>query len=273
MINIQYNHPDIRVETKEVSKILDLPLRCSIISHVGKKEIWGCELNDNSWATYSNDSIFDIRIQDKSGNTILYREYNVLEDGSELDKSLYLYCKGLKNPKGVAIGTHDGEFGEWVSAVLDSTTEAKLIEASDGQYLALMNNYNNQGNVELINSLITIDGKDIEFFEGGKGYTNSVKSNVIESWECEPISSRISPSISINEVLDKKYDWLHLDIEGYDAEIIRAINVDMLPNFIIFEHNNLKFDERSKIEGYLIDLGYSINKNDNVSYLAIKNND
>ena len=91
MISIKYNHPDIRVETKEVSKILDLPLRCSIISHVGKKEIWGCELNDNSWATYANDSIFDIRIQDKFGNTILYREYNVLEDGSELDKSLYLY--------------------------------------------------------------------------------------------------------------------------------------------------------------------------------------
>jgi hypothetical protein len=270
MINIQYNHPDIRVETSEVSKILSLPLKCSIISHVNKKEIWRCELNDNSWATYANDSIFDIRIQDKFGNTILYREYNVLEDGSELDKSLYLYCKGLKNPKGVAIGTHDGEFGEWVSAVLDNTTKAKLIEASNNQYLALMNNYNNKENVELVNSLITIDGGDIEFFEGGKGYTNSVKSNIIESWECEPISSRISPSIPINEVLDKKYDWLHLDIEGYDAEIIRAINVDVLPNFIIFEHNNLKIEEKSEIEDYLINLGYSINKNDNVSWLATK---
>ena len=49
--------------------------------------------------------------------------------------------------------------------------------------------------------------------------------------------------------------------------------MDVLPNFIIFEHNNLKFDEKSRIEDYLIDLGYSINKNDNVSYLAIKNND
>ena len=270
MINIQYNHPDIRVETKEVSKILDLPLRCSIISHVGKKEIWGCELNDNSWATYSNDSIFDIRIQDKSGNTILYREYNVLEDGSELDKSLYLYCKGLKNPKGVAIGTHDGEFGEWVSAVLEGITEAKLIEASDSQYLALRDNYNNKENVELINNLITTDGKDIEFFEGGKGYTNSVKSNVIESWESETISSKISSSVSINQILDKKYDWLHLDIEGYDDEVIRAINVDILPNFIIFEHNNLLMEDKLKLEGYLINLGYSLNRNDSVSYLAIK---
>ncbi len=270
MIDIQYNHPDIRIETKEISKILNLPLKCSIITHVSKNEVWSCELNNNSWATYSNDSIFDIKIQDKFGNTVLYREYNVLEDGSELDKSLYLYCKGLKNPKGVAIGTHDGEFGEWVSAVLDGITEATLVEASSNQYLALMDNYNDKENVKLIKHLITIDGKDIEFFEGGKGYTNSVKSNVIESWESEPISSKISPSISINKVLDKKYDWLHLDIEGYDGEIIRAINVDMLPNFIIFEHNNLLMEDKLKLESYLINLGYSINRKDSVSYLAIK---
>ena len=270
MINIQYNHPDIRVETNEVSKILSLPLKCSVISHVGKKEIWSCELNDNSWATYSNDSIFDIKITDSNNNEVLYRTYNVFEDGSELDKSLYLYCKSLDNPKGVAIGTHDGEFGEWVSAVLDEITEVKLIEASNNQYLELMNNYHNKENVKLINSLITTDGKDIEFFEGGKGYTNSVKSNVIESWESEPINSRISPSISINKILDKKYDWLHLDIEGYDDEIIRAINVDMLPNFIIFEHNNLLMEDKLKLEGYLMHLGYSLNRNDNVSYLAIK---
>jgi len=270
MISIKYNHPDIRVETKEVSKILSLPLRCSIISHVSKNEIWSCELNDNSWASYSNDSIFDIKITDSNNNEVLYRTYSVFEDGNELDKALYLYCKSLKNPKGVAVGTHDGEFGEWVSAVLDNITGAKLIEASNNQYLKLMNNYHNKKNVELFNSLITTDGKDIEFFEGGKGYTNSVKSNVIESWESEPISSRISPSISINKILDKKYDWLHLDIEGYDGEIIRAINVDMLPNFIIFEHNNLLMEDKLKLESYLMNLGYSINRKDSVSYLAIK---
>ena len=270
MINIQYNHPDIRVEISEVSKILSLPLKCSVISHVGKKEIWSCELNDNSWATYSNDSIFDIKITDSNNNEVLYRTYNVFEDGSELDKSLYLYCKSLDNPKGVAIGTHDGEFGEWVSAVLDEITEVKLIEASNNQYLELMNNYHNKENVEIINNLITTDGSDIEFFEGGKGYTNSVKQQVIENWESEVISSKISPSISINQILDKKYDWLHLDIEGYDDEIIRAINVDMLPNFIIFEHNNLSIEDKLKLEGYLMNLGYNINKNNNVSYLAIK---
>ena len=270
MINIQYNHPDIRVETSEVSKILSLPLKCSVISHVGKKEIWSCELNDNSWATYSNDSIFDIKITDSNNDEILYREYNVLEDGRELDKAFYLYCKSLNNPKGVAIGTHDGEFGEWVSAVLDTITEAKLVEASDNQFLSLINNYNDKENVELINNLITTDGSDIEFFEGGKGYTNSVKQKVIENWESEAISSKISPSISINQILDKKYDWLHLDIEGYDDEIIRAINVDILPNFIIFEHNNLEIEDKLKLEGYLINLGYKINRNDSVSYLATK---
>ena len=45
----------------------------------------------------------------------------------------------------------------------------------------------------------------------------------------------------------------------------------MLPNFIIFEHNNLSIEDKLKLEGYLMNLGYNINKNNNVSYLAIKN--
>ena len=46
--------------------------------------------------------------------------------------------------------------------------------------------------------------------------------------------------------------------------------MDILPNFIIFEHNNLEIEDKLKLEGYLINLGYKINRNDSVSYLATK---
>jgi hypothetical protein len=123
--------------------------------------------------------------------------------------------------------------------------------------------------------LVTTDGSDIEFFEGGKGYTNSVKEGVIRSWETEEISSSIRSSIAINNLLtklspDKKLDWLHLDIEGYDGEILKAIDINLLPNFIIFEHNNLLLEDKLKLESYLIDLGYNLERSDKVSYLAVK---
>jgi len=275
MIDINYNHPNIRVETKQVSKLYNLPLTLNIKSHVSKKIVWDCKLEDNYWATYANDSIFDIEIKDANNNTIIYREFNVLEDGSYLDKALYLYCSTLNNPKGLAIGTHDGEFGEWVTPVLEGKTQAVLVEASSPQFEKLAINYGKTLPVQLIQNLITTDGSKVEFFEGGKGYTNSVKENVIRNWEKEKISSSLRESISINDLInqispDKKLDWLHLDIEGYDAEILKTINVELLPNFIIFEHNNLLIEDKLKLENYLIDLGYYLNRDDSVSYLAIK---
>jgi len=271
MIDIKYNHPNIRIETKEVSKLFDLPLKVSIVAHISKKETWNCELNDNCWATFSNDSIFDIVIKDAKGNTILNREWDVIIDGSYLDKALYFYCKSISNSKGLAIGTHDGEFGEWVSPVIKGITKATLVEASLPQFEKLNTNYSKYNNVILVHDLVTTEGQAIEFFEGGRGYTNSVKQEVINSWEKEPISSSVRPSISINNLLSRqKIDWLHTDIEGYDAELIRVIKPNLLPPFIIFEHNNLKMEDKLSLENYLIDLGYYINRQDPVSYLAIK---
>jgi hypothetical protein len=275
MINLQYNHPDIRVETKQVSILHNLPLTLNIKSHVSKAIIWSCKLEDYSWATYANDSIFDIEIKDSKDNTLIYREWDVINDGSYLDKALYLYCLGLDNSKGLAIGTHDGEFGEWVGPVLDNLTKATLVEASTTQFNSLSENYKNFSNANLIQDLITTDGSKIEFFEGGKGYTNSVKENVIRNWEVEEINSSLKESTSINDLLqqispNKKLDWLHLDIEGYDAEILTSINLELLPNFIIFEHNNLSNEEKSNIENYLTYLGYTFYKDDPVSYLVIK---
>ena len=274
MIDIIYNHPNIRIDTKEVSKLYNLPLKVEIITHVSKKVQWSCEVGDNSWATFSNDSIFDVVIKD-ANNTIINRGFNVLEDGSYLDKALYLYCQNLNNPQGLAIGSHDGEFGEWVLPTLNNLTKTTLVEASTPQFTKLTENYKDFPNVDLIQNLVTTDGSKVEFFEGGRGYTNSVKENVIRSWETEEISSNLRNSISINDLINqispnKKLDWLHLDIEGYDSEILKAVNVELLPNFIIFEHNNLLMEDKLKLKNYLIDLGYYLNCSDSVSYLAIK---
>ena len=277
MINIQYHHPNIRVETKQVSILHDLPLTLNIKSHVSKEVVWSCELGDYSWGAYSNDSIFDIEIKDAKGNIIIYKEWNVINNGSYLDKALYFYCLSLNNPKGLAIGTHDGEFGEWVAPVLEGQTQAVLVEASTPQFKKLTSNYNKTLPIQLIQNLVTTDGSKVEFFEGGKGYTNSVKENVIRSWETEEINSNLRESISINNLInqispDKKLDWLHLDIEGYDAEILTSIDLELLPNFIIFEHNNLSIVDKANIEKYFTNLGYTLYNEDPVSYLVVKHN-
>ena len=267
MIKIDFSDKKIRVETKTVSSIFKTPLKLSIQSHVTKNEIWSSQLNDGWWAEFPNNEMNDAVIMDKDGKVIAERKWDIIQDGNELYKSLYFYCLNIFNsgrmPKGIAVGTHDGLFGEWVPCVLEGVTEAILVEASQHQFEKLKESFDKFGNVILVNSLITTDGKQVEFFEGGLGYTNSVVERVIKGWEKEEIKSTIKESVSITNLIDKSFDgtidWLHTDVEGYDADLIKSIPVEKLPNMIIFEHENLESEKSSEIKEYLENIGYDLN--------------
>lgn len=267
MINIDYSNKKIKVETKNVSKLFKLPLKLSVQTHVGKHEIWSTQMNDNWWAEFPNNEMNDIVISDSDGNVIIDRKWNIVEDGDELYRTLYYYCKSIhnsgRNAKGIAIGTHDGLFGEWVPSVLENISDAILVEASTPQFEKLIENFDNIHNVKLINSLVTTDGEPMEFFEGGLGYTNSVVERVIKNWEKEEIKSSFKESIAIKDLIynsfDGVIDWLHTDVEGYDVDLIKSIPVEKLPNLIIFEHENLETDKNIEIKQYLEDIGYELN--------------
>ena len=213
-------------------------------------------------------------IRDCDGNVIAERTWTVIQDGDELYKSLYFYCKQIYNsgrrPKGVAVGAHDGLFGEWVPCVLDDITDVTLIEASLPQFEKLKNNFNDFNNIKFLNSLITTDGKPAEFFEGGLGYTNSVVERVIRGWEKEEIKSSLKESTSIEELMTDDIDWLHLDVEGYDAQLLLSLKSEKLPKFIIFEHENLNEYEGEQVKRYLTKNGYILEYR-SVSCFAIRN--
>lgn len=133
--------------------------------------------------------------------------------------------------------------------------------ASEKQFKELFENYKSKNNTTLLNCLITSDGNDVEFFEGGRGYTNTVVERVIRNWETEQISSSIKQSISINDLILKYYpngmDWLHLDVEGLDGKLITSIDDHLLPNLIIFEDYNLNSFEKTLVYDWLSLRDYS----------------
>lgn len=267
MIKVTYNSEGIRVEVGEISKYnKNQPLRLKILKHVSGEEQWSTDLNDYWFATFPNTEMFDVQITDNRGTIIYTKKWDVMEHGNHFYKSLWLYNKKLLSngtfPNGLVIGTHDGEFGEWVPIVENRDANVILVEASDGQFNKLKHNYRNYSLVKSIQNLITPNGGDVEFFEGGAGYTNTVVEKVIRHWENEKIHSTIKPSISITDLIlnecDGKIDWLHLDVEGLDAKLIMGIDESKvnLPNFIIFEDFNLFDTEKQEIYNYLNSRGY-----------------
>lgn len=267
MISVKYNSEGIRVEVGEVSRYnRNLPLKLKIKKHVSGEHQWSADLNDRWFASFPNTEMYDVEITD-SKNIILYtKKWDVMEHGNHFYKSLWLYNKGLlsngKFPKGLVIGTHDGEFGEWVPIALKREANIVLVEASDKQFNRLKNNYKNFSLIKPIQNLITTNGGDVEFFEGGEGYTNTVVENVIRHWETEEINSSKRSSISITDLIlnecGGQIDWLHLDVEGLDAELIMSIDESkiILPNFIIFEDYNLSDDKKNEIYSWLNNKGY-----------------
>ena len=202
-------------------------MTAKIVNPISNKVIWQTnELNSNCWAKFPNTEIFSTLIFDRFDNLLWQRAWSVQENGSNLYKKFFYYLLNLKKdkrPKGVAIGTHNGEFGEWVPSVVSDHTDAILVEASNKQFLELEQNYSNKNNVTLLNLLVTKDGKPTKYWEGGRGYTNSIVKRVPEKQETEPIKDTIYPSTNINDLVNESVDWLHLDVEGYDHILIKSL--------------------------------------------------
>ena len=268
MITVTYNSEGIKVNVGHISKYNpNLPLRLKIKKHVSGEEQWATNLNDNWYATYPNTEMFDVEIYDSKDRLVYCKRWDVMEHGNHFYKSLWMYNKRVlsqgKLPKGLVIGTQDGEFGEWVPIVEKRECSVVLVEASDKQFQKLKHNYRNNSLVKPIQNLITPNGGEVEFFEGGAGYTNTVVENVIRHWEKEEIKSTTRPSISITDLIltecDGSIDWLHLDVEGLDAQLIMGIDETKvsLPNFIIFEDYNLSQDKKDEIYGWLHNKEYT----------------
>jgi len=268
MITVTYNSEGIKVNVGHISKYnTNLPLRLKIKKHVSGEEQWATNLNDNWYATYPNTEMFDVEIYDSKDRLVYCKRWDVMEHGNHFYKSLWMYNKKVlsqgKLPKGLVIGTHDGEFGEWVPIVEKRECSVVLVEASDKQFQKLKHNYRNNSLVKPIQNLITPNGGEVEFFEGGAGYTNTVVENVIRHWEKEEIKSTKRDSISITDLILTEFgghiDWIHLDVEGLDAQLIMGIDESKvsLPNFIIFEDYNLVQDKKNEIYSWLHNKGYN----------------
>jgi len=277
MINIDYSNKKIRVETKGVSTLFKLPLKLSIRSQVNGKEIWTCKLNDNWWAEFKNNEMNDTLIHDANGQLVTFKQWDVRYHGSELYKTFYYYCveitKEGRRPTGIAVGTHDGLFGEWVPCVIKNITDAILVEGSEKQFNSLKENLGDLMNVNLVNSIVSYDGQPVEFFEGGLGYTNSIVENVIRKWETEEIKSSVRESVTIESLIDKltleSIDWIHTDVEGYDSKILMSMPDHLLPKLVMFEHENMSEEQNKIFENYLIDRGYKLNYQ-NVSCVGMR---
>lgn len=265
MIDIDYSNGKIKINTGDLTGLFtNLPLKFKIKKVISKEIVWETSLYSFMWAEFGTNEINDVVVEDSLGNFVYQYHWDVIQHGSIFYKSLWLYCKSLINngikPRGVVVGTHDGEFGEWVPLVRNFMSDMLLVEASQKQFDKLHQNFMGKSGITFLNDLITTDGSDVEFFEGGAGYTNTVVERVIRHWETEEVHSSKRTSTSFNSLIDGygKVDWLHLDVEGLDAKLLMSLKEENIPNFIIFEDYNLDPEEFNRVSNFFRDKGFKL---------------
>jgi len=196
----------------------------------------------------------------------------------------------------VQIGTNDGkdEFNEIIKKCCPS--KIILVEPNKSLNKDILNNYNGISNVYIENVAITeISKGNVNLCKPSKSI-NGIKYNSqgfsllpMDDWGDELIVFK-SPSMTFNELCDKykitNVRFLQIDTEGYDAEIIKAIDFNKI-NIDILRYERWNFQEscftrygdKSKLYGIngmrdvsllLSSLGYRII--DGLDVLAIKRN-
>jgi len=266
MIKVEYFRENNRTVVSVDGFITDksiFPLKVEFINIITKELHYYETLSPSMWASWIGAELLtDVYVYTNSGELLYKWEWDVVEHGDPIEKILwyYLYDKKLKNieTKGLVIGSHDGRNGHWVYPVNKGITTATLIDGSDEQFQKLTENYLGLSNVKLVNTIVTKDGSEVVWFKGGEGYTDTVKIDLIRQYVTDnEITHDSRPSISINDLMENQnYDWVHLDVEGLDAELI--LNMNQRPNVIIYESMNLTEDENSKLDDWFKNNSYEI---------------
>jgi len=279
MIDIKYTEENIKITTSDLSCIFEksqLPIKIEFVKQITSQKIWETYIDSFSWATFPDTELIDVIIKDNQNNHIHTHKWNVVENGNYFYQKLWLYCKKRidegKSNKGVIIGTHNGDFGEWVPVALDKISELILVEASQRQFNELKHNYNDFNQITFINNLVTENGEPTIFYEGGRGYTNSVLKRVIDYWEKEEITSTLKESIKFSTLITSDVNWLHLDVEGLDDKLLYSLTDEQYLNLdlIIFEYNNLSTEERENIDNFIKLKNFTTFKEKGIC-LAVKN--
>jgi hypothetical protein len=277
MINITYdrNQNKTKVEVSKLDVIKQhLPLKVQFKNIITDEIHYEAELKDYYWVEWcGSELITDVLIYSSNGTLLHEYKWDVTNHGDEIEKMLWFYLKSKKiqgiKSNGLVIGSHDGRNGHWIYPVKHRLTDATLVDGSDKQYVELIQNYKNNSNIETLNTIVTTDGSDVEWYQGGEGYTDTIVPSFINSWlDSSEIVKSYRKSVSINNLMkDKNYDWLHLDVEGIDGDLILAL--ENKPNVIIYESMNLDKIMEAKLNLWFVENSYEVTEY-NGNTIAIK---
>lgn len=267
MIRVEYTRHDntTKVLVDDLTPLLQGQNEVKVVfKNIVTDEVhYEATLSSYSWATWCGaELITDVLFYTLDGQLLCTHKWDILRDGDDIEKSLWIYLnnrkeRGLKS-NGLVIGSHDGRNGHWIYSVKDELTTATLIDGSERQFGELTKNYRNKKGLKFMNEIVTVNGGEVTWYQGGEGYTDTVKLDLIQDWlSDDQITQKTATSISFVDLIESNdFDWIHLDVEGIDGDLI--LSLKKLPNVIIYESMNLDPVMSNKLNSFFTLYDYKV---------------
>jgi len=277
MIDIKVSYglkKDLPVKVEFFDKTLNYPLHIYFTKN--GKEIWSQKIsNPHIWCLLPYGREADIKIIDNLGKLIYNKPWSYNCHSDIVEQKFIQWCESFifeKNfkPNGIVIGSHDGGYGEWVTAYKkDLIGKTLLIEPNIKPFHELIFRYQHDSRFSYQNSVVSSSDGIVDFFTNK--LQNSESSSLIKTNEL--LIKKQIVSVNPNTLIENTpADWIHIDAEGFDSKIILEIKNENLSNvkFIMWEHIHLDLESNQNIFKKLSNLGYEITKGQGYNSCAIK---
>lgn len=196
------------------------------------------------------------------------------------DKVVGLWSQKKSNFFFIQIGSNDGVSGDPIhSYVVKYNWSGILVEPVKYLFQKLIKNYHEKNNLFFENAAISNKSGYKKFYYlkettdflpwwynqiGSFSKKHLLKHKAISNIGKYIVAEKVK-TIQFMELIQKydvnEVDLLHIDAEGYDYEILKAINFsEIKPKIILFEHKHLKNEKYNESQDLLKKNGYILHK-------------
>ena len=256
-IKIEERDKQLYCEVNNITDILDvkyLPLKFIIHPFLSNDILYECDLLENMWASFATHR--NIRALLYTNNNILIKEYLYRYENDshhpdyELDEFWDYFSKLNKDNIGLILGAGDGTWGEWVRGINENNIKCHLVEASKRTFNRLKNNYKYNNFVEVYNLIISNEDANVNFYEIDDDGFNTISLEFLQSNNLKYNSSEIVKTTKINNFLENigQVDWIRIDIEGLDYDVLKSIDIKYLYNLKMLQYEHLHLDDTKQKE-------------------------
>ncbi len=172
---------------------------------------------------------------------------------NEEEKFILEYFKDLPPLRLLEIGAYDAEKFSNTRALIQNGWSGVLIEPSPAVFNGLVDAYNGNDKIELVNAALGVNRNLIKFYDSGGDAVSTTSPDHVKIWEGHIKYKKFwVNTITMEDIISTfgmNFDFISLDVEGTNLELLRTIDLQYA-KLLCIEHENKDAEIMEYCEGF-----------------------